>query len=78
MAEVIRERIVERPSSHVVHDNGTGRSDNGIGFLMGIVLLVVVLYLLFMYGLPMIRSAAAPTQVQIPDKVDVNVNTPAQ
>lgn len=77
MAEVVRERVVEGPT-HVVHE-GNSSSGNGFGFLMGTILLVVVLYLLFMYGLPMIRSAAAPvTQVQVPDKIDVNVNTPQQ
>lgn len=72
MAEVIRERVVDSGANHTHSDNSSG---NGLGFLIGIIVLAVVLYVLFMFGLPMIRSAATP---QIPERVDVNVNTPAQ
>ena len=78
MAEIIRERIVERPAanSHHVHDD-TARRSNGMGFLLGMVLLLIVLYLLFVYGLPAIRQAATPN-ISVPEKVDVNINTPTQ
>ena len=55
-----------------IHDSG---GNNGSGFLVGIILLVVVLYLLFYYGLPALRGAASTTpQVNVPGKIDVNVN----
>lgn len=52
-----------------------GRSDDGLGFLLGVILLLVVLFLLFYYGLPMIRNTFIQTPV-VPDKIDVNINTP--
>jgi hypothetical protein len=77
MAEVIRERVVDRPAERVYE-----RSGSGMGMIVGIILLIAFLYLMFMYALPMIRSAATPQQVvpnvQVPDKINVDVNTPAQ
>lgn len=67
MAEVIQHDIYH------VHDS----TNNGSGFLIGIVLLVVVLFLLFYYGIPALRnigSSNAP-QINVPGKVDVNVHT---
>ncbi len=39
---------------------------------------VVVLFLLAYFGLPLLRRATSVPQVNIPDQVDVNVNTPQQ
>ncbi len=77
MAEIIRERVVNRPVEHVYERPASG---SGLGMIVGIILLIAFLYLMFMYALPLIRSAATPgtTNVQIPDKVDVNINNPAQ
>lgn len=59
---------------------GSGSNDSsGMGMVIGAVALVVVLFLLFFYGMPYFRgnsqqnSAPAPA-VQMPDKIDVNVN----
>ena len=75
MAEVIRERVVERPAERVYE-----RSGSGMGMIVGIILLIAFLYLLFMYAVPMLRNAATPpsTNIQVPDKIDVNLNNPAQ
>ena len=59
----------------VVHEH-TRESGDSSGTIIGIVLLVVLAILFFMYGLPMMRSYGTPQQVSVPDKVDVNVNTP--
>lgn len=56
---------------------GTSDSGGGMGFLAGIVLLVVVVFLFIIYGLPALRQSAGP-QINVPDKVDVNVQTPNQ
>lgn len=59
----------------VVNTPAQGESSSGMGFMMGMILLLVVLFLLFYYGLPAIRNAGSGgTSVNIPDKVDVNVN----
>lgn len=50
---------------------------SSMGWVVGIVALIVFTLLFFVYGVPMIRrvSQASAPQVTIPDKVDVNVNT---
>lgn len=61
----------------VINNPGTTtENDSGMGFVLGVILLLVVAFLFFVYGLPAItRSVSAPA-VTVPDKVDVNVNTP--
>lgn len=51
-------------------------SDSGVGFLFGIVLLLVAGVLFFMYVVPLINNSMRGYQVNLPSKVDVNVNTP--
>lgn len=50
-------------------------SDSGSGFLIGILVLVFFGFLFIYYGLPAIKNMGAP-QVNIPSKIDVNVNQP--
>lgn len=63
------------PAAPVQSDTG-----NGTGLIIGLVLLALVFILLYVYGLPLLRSgggggtAQSGTQVNIPDKVDVNVH----
>ncbi len=65
-------------------NNPPANSDNGggSGFLLGIILLIIVVILFIFYGLPYINGAArnggaaqAP-QINVPGKIDVNVNQP--
>ena len=53
------------------------RSDNGNGFLVGVILLIIAAIAFFYYGLPYLSAGMnqAP-QVNVPDKVDVNVQQP--
>lgn len=48
---------------------------SGMGFFLGVILLLLAVVLFVIYALPAIRNAAAP-QIQVPGKVDVNVQTP--
>lgn len=49
--------------------------NNGMGFLVGVVILVVFLLLFIFYGLPYLRSSflGSTPQVNIPSHYDVNV-----
>lgn len=55
-------------------------SGGGIGMIIGLIILVAVVYVFFIYGLPAIRNAQWGTtpQVNIPSKIDVNINQPAK
>ena len=54
-------------------NNPPARSNNN-GALIAIIMLLILAVLFFYYGLPAIRSYSAP-QVNVPGKIDVNVNT---
>ena len=62
--------------THIEHIH-EGTTDSGMGFLMGIILLMLFIFMLFYYGLPVIRNTVAPQQaapqINVPDKVDVNI-----
>lgn len=51
-------------------------SDNGMGFLLGVIVLAVFAVLFFVYALPYIRgfSGTSGVQVNVPKTIDVNVN----
>ncbi|MDO8658794.1 MAG: hypothetical protein Q7K55_08685 [Candidatus Levybacteria bacterium] len=50
-------------------------SNNGLGFLLGIFLLVILGVLFFVYGLPYIRSQmGGGVQISVPKNIDVNLN----
>jgi len=49
-------------------------SGNGIGFLLGVILLIVFFVLFFFYGLPYLTSMIHPApQVNVPSNIDVHV-----
>lgn len=48
-------------------------SGGNIGMIIGLIVLVVVAYLFVVYGLPTIRQMSNP-QINIPSKIDVNIN----
>jgi hypothetical protein len=50
-------------------------SANGVGLIMGILILAIVVAALFYWGVPMTRQNSGPT-INVPDTVDVNVNQP--
>ncbi len=67
----------------VVNNPSSGDS-GGSGLIVGVVVVVVVVLLLLFFGLPAIRGTQTPqtpsqgTDINIPDQVDLNVNTPKQ
>jgi hypothetical protein len=60
--------IVNNPPSS---DSG----GNGMGFLIGIVLLIVMIFLVINYGVPYVRGSVGSNspQINVPGKVDVNI-----
>ncbi len=69
--------IVHEHAAHEhYHDYPERRSGNS-SFLVGVIILIVLAFLLYYYGLPAIRSfGGGGTQVNIPDRINVNVQTP--
>ena len=49
------------------------KSDGGMGYIVGFIVLAIVLFIFFVYGLPAIRQIGSP-QINIPSKIDVNIN----
>lgn len=60
--------MADEHHEHVHTDGG-----NSMGAIVGIILLVVVIFLLFYYGLPALQGQQG-VNLNVPDKVDVNVN----
>ncbi len=55
------------------------QSDEGntMGMAIALILFAVVLLLLFVYGLPLMRSTVIP-EINVPGKIDVNLNQPGK
>ena len=51
----------------------TNEGGNGMGFFLGVIVLVVFVILLLFYGLPYLRSFYQTPQINVPNKIDVNV-----
>lgn len=53
-------------------------SGKGMGMVIGLLVLVALGYVFFVYGLPAIRNAqfGMTPQINIPSKIDVNINQP--
>ncbi|MDO8511718.1 MAG: hypothetical protein Q7S57_00455 [bacterium] len=58
--------IINNPPAN---DNSGGP----IGIIIGIIVLIVLGYLGYVYGLPAVRQKGTP-QINVPSKIDVNVN----
>lgn len=50
-------------------------SGGNMGIIIGLIVLIVLAYLFFVYGLPAILQMQSGTpQINIPGKIDVNIN----
>jgi hypothetical protein len=59
----------------VVNQPPNQPADSGMGFLVGIILILLVGVLLIYFALPALRQQpAAPTEIQVPDQINVDVN----
>ena len=58
----------------IVQNPAPSDSGNGMGMVIGLLLVVLVAILFFVYGLPALRSSTtAVPEVKIPDTINVNV-----
>lgn len=69
------------PNAHtqgeVLHEHHTSTGDSGLSWIIGLIVLIVLAWLLFAYGLPLLQSTNNP-QINIPGQIDVNLNQPGQ
>lgn len=62
-------------AEEVVHHVDSESNNSGMGFFLGIIILVVFLVLIIFYGFPYLRNiSSGGTQINVPDKINVNVN----
>ncbi len=58
--------------------NNPAPSDNSggpMGMIVGLIALMVIAYLFFVYGLPAVRQMrSGGTQINVPSEIDVNIN----
>lgn len=59
-------------------DSDTGNSNNAMGTVLVALVILIIAVLFIFYGLPMLRSATTAPQVNVPDKIDVNVQGPGK
>ncbi|MBP9669795.1 hypothetical protein KBD75_00125 [Candidatus Woesebacteria bacterium] len=62
----------------VVNNPARSSESGGYGFLLGVIAIIVLVALFVFYGVPAIRrmgpaQITVPTEIQMPDKVDVQV-----
>lgn len=52
----------------------SSQGNNGFGFLIGVIVLIVFVVLVLMYGLPYLQTSLSSPQVTVPEKIDVNIH----
>lgn len=61
----------------IVNTPSQNDSSSGVGMVIGLVLVLVIGYLFFVYGLPAMRNTKVGTpEINVPSQIDVNVNQP--
>lgn len=65
----------------VVNNPAPASDSGGSGVLIGVIVLVALAVIVWFWGIPMMRQQTSkteinlpPTQIVVPDKVDVNIN----
>jgi hypothetical protein len=54
-------------------------SGGGMGWIIALIVILIVGYLFVMYGIPALRQMQSGSpQINIPSKIDVNINQPAK
>ena len=60
----------------VINNPDTSDRSGGLGVVLAVIVVIAVVIALLVYGLPALRNSNSQngTTIQVPDKVDVNVN----
>jgi hypothetical protein len=59
----------------IVNTPPSEKSDSPMGWIVGLVILIVLIYLGYVYGLPALRNMqSGGVQINVPDSINVNVN----
>jgi len=58
----------------IVNNPAPNNSGSGMGFLLGIIILVIIGAIFFIYGLPYIRQGIGGGGIQVNVPKDINVN----
>lgn len=63
----------------IINNPPQNASDSGssAGLIIGIILAAVLVFLFFAYGLPALRERNSGTNINVPDRIDVNVSKPS-
>jgi len=62
----------------VINNPDTSGDSGGMGWVVGMIIAILLAFVFFVYALPAIRNSGSGTNINVPDKIDVNVNQPAQ
>jgi len=71
--------VINNPPTTPATSSDTG-GNNGMGFLIGTIILVAFFAILLYFGLPYLKNMSSPQinipapQINVPEQVDVNVN----
>lgn len=58
-----------------VINNPGGEGGSGVGIIVGVVLAIAIIAIFFIYGLPALRNNNGGTNINVPDKIQVDINT---
>lgn len=64
----------------IINTPAQADNSNGLGFLLGLLLVLAFVVLFFIYGLPYVTrsfSGLTSPQVNVPEKIDINVQNPS-
>lgn len=61
----------------IINNPPSDNSGGPMGMIIGFVILLVLGYLIYVYGIPAIQQVKVGTpQINVPSQIDVNVNQP--
>ncbi len=58
----------------IINNPDSGSSSGGVGLIIGVIAIIAVIALFLLYGLPAIRKNNNDTTINVPDKVQVDIN----